>query len=539
MIYCRVSTKEQVEEGNSLATQERHCREYAVKHGLAVVETFIEQGESAKSTDRTELKKLIAFCTAKKNAVSAVIVYKIDRLSRNTDDYSHIRMMLRKSNTEIRSTSENFEDTPAGRFMENIIANVAQFDNDVRAERCKGGMHDAVREGRYVWMAPYGYSNVRVDGRSTIAANQHAHFVKRAFEEVAQQQFPIVQIHRKLIAEGMVTVTGKSIAQSYFYIMLKNELYAGWICKFGERHKGTFEPIISEGLFSKVQSILSRKRNAYPLRQRENIDFPLKRFFRHPSGTAMTGCWSQGRRKKYPYYLIHGHSINIRKELLESVFKVWLGENKLDVDYFEKLSVFVKQHTRAGIALTQAQKEGVQKEIDQLKVKQTQILDKNLQGVISDDLCKEHIAKIEHTIYELNEKLNTVPEAVIDYSQLLKTSRNVLLNPGEAWEKASIEEKIKLQWFYFPHGIEFDGNESRTTKICRLIRQKNRIPSDYSFNVHYQNTTSNTPNWQILKVAERESEGQEDIAILTILKEIKRLSEILPLPNDELPSVAA
>ena len=267
VIYCRVSTKEQVEEGNSLATQERNCREFAAKHGFAIASTFIEQGESAKTADRTELKKLVAFCTVKKNAVAAVIVYKIDRLSRNTDDYSHIRMMLKKSNTEIRSTSENFEDTPAGRFMENIIANVAQFDNDVRAERCKGGMHDAVRDGRYVWMAPYGYSNVRVNGKATIAPNKDAHLIQKAFEMVAKQQLPVLQIHRNLITEGMVNASGKPISRAHFYRLLKNELYVGWINKFGERHKGAFNSIISDGLFYKVQRTLSGQRHNYQRNQ--------------------------------------------------------------------------------------------------------------------------------------------------------------------------------------------------------------------------------------------------------------------------------
>ncbi len=61
VIYCRVSTKEQAEEGNSLVTQERNCREYALKNGYDIAHVFIEQGESAKTADRTELQKLFIF----------------------------------------------------------------------------------------------------------------------------------------------------------------------------------------------------------------------------------------------------------------------------------------------------------------------------------------------------------------------------------------------------------------------------------------------------------------------------------------------
>ena len=49
------------------------------------------------------------------------------------------------------------------------MANIAQFDNDIRSERCAGGMREAMREGRYVWMATAGYKNVRVAGKCTIA----------------------------------------------------------------------------------------------------------------------------------------------------------------------------------------------------------------------------------------------------------------------------------------------------------------------------------------------------------------------------------
>ena len=96
VIYCRVSTKEQAEEGNSLVTQEKNCKEYALKNGYEIAAIFVEQGESAKTIDRTELKRLMGFCATKKNSINAIIAYKIDRISRNIDDYSQIRIQLRR-----------------------------------------------------------------------------------------------------------------------------------------------------------------------------------------------------------------------------------------------------------------------------------------------------------------------------------------------------------------------------------------------------------------------------------------------------------
>jgi DNA invertase Pin-like site-specific DNA recombinase len=497
VLYCRVSTKEQVEEGNSLVTQEKNCREYASKNNYEIAAIFVEQGESAKTADRTELKKLMSFCANKKNGISAVIAYKIDRISRNTDDYSQIRILLKRYGIEIKSTSEYFEDTPAGRFMENIIANVAQFDNDVRAERCSGGMRDAVREGRYVWLAPYGYSNVRVSGKATIAPNHLAPLIRKAFEEVALNIRSHEEIRRDLIAEGLIHLSGHPISKSRFSSIIRNELYTGWINKFGELHKGLFEPIVSEELFHQVQRVLIANNGKAKRYQIERSDFPLRRFFRHPSGKMLTGGWSKGRTKKYPYYLIHTFNISIRKEMLENIFKSWLDMFKIDIVYFEKLLTLVRNHLDKKMNDKKAEAERLQKLIPELKAKQSLLLEKNIEGIISNDLCKERISDIDTEIYKINKTIADLPQRTVNYSHLLTTIRAVSLNPGELWEKAGFKEKIKLQWFYFPYGIEYDGFESRTTKICKLFKLKEQI-LPYQFQVvDYRDSKLNTSKTQI------------------------------------------
>ncbi len=497
VIYCRVSTKEQVEEGNSLVTQEKNCREYAKKNGYEIAALFIEQGESAKTADRTELKKLMGFCAIKKNGISAIIAYKIDRISRNTDDYSQIRILLKRYGVEIKSTSEFFEDNPAGRFMENIIANVAQFDNDVRAERCIGGMRDAVREGRYVWMAPYGYSNIRVDGKSTITPNHFAPLVTKAFEEIGLNICPAENIRKKIVAKGLVNVIGKPVSKSLFYRMLRNKVYTGWVTQFGETHKGTFDALISEELFNRVQWVLSSKREKNKKYTTDNPDFPLRRFYIHPKGEMLTGCWSQGRVKKYPYYLFHKQKINIRKEILETEFKQLLNRYQIDINNFEMLLKHIKTRLNKGLENKKQDSEYLKTKVIDLKARQTLILDKNIEGVISNELCKEKIAEIDNEIYQINQAISIIPKTTINYGALLEIIRNILKNPGEVWEKADFKNKIKLQWFYFPQGVIFDGKESRTAKICNLFKLKEYFLSFQSHVVNHPNFKSNTSNLQI------------------------------------------
>lgn len=530
VIYCRVSTKEQVEEGNSLVTQEKNCREYALKNGFEIVAIFIEQGESAKTADRTELKKLMSFCAVKKNNIQAIIAYKIDRISRNTDDYSQIRILLKRYGVEIKSTSEFFEDTPAGRFMENIIANVAQFDNDVRAERSTGGMKDAVREGRYVWMAPYGYSNVRVDGKSTITPNKFAPIVKRIFEEVAVSIYPVEILRKKMIAEIVDATEGKPISKSAFYRIIKNEMYTGWIEKFSERHKGNFEPLVSEELFHYVQHKLYGKKQKNKEYLFESPDFPLRRFIRHASGKMLTGGWSKGRSKSYPYYLIRKFNINIKKEVLEDSFKNWLNQFKIDIGHFDKLKTIVKQYLDSGVDNKRAKEKKLQERVMELKEKQALLVEKNIDGIISNDLCKERLAAIDSELYTVKQAISNMGVVPVNYSHALNIIRDILLNPGKVWEKADFKTKVKLQWFYFPNGIEIDNTHCRTTKICKLFKLNELISSFQYQLVNHPVSKSNTGFSQITLLYETDltnPKKPDEFFYADIGQEIVFLSELI------------
>ena len=82
MIYVRVSTKEQTE-NLSLPTQLRACEEYCRRQGYEVVERFHEEGESAKSTDRSQLQKLLTYCRLNKGRVHFVVVFNLTRFARD------------------------------------------------------------------------------------------------------------------------------------------------------------------------------------------------------------------------------------------------------------------------------------------------------------------------------------------------------------------------------------------------------------------------------------------------------------------------
>ena len=167
VIYTRVSSKDQVD-NYSLDTQERACRDFAAHAGYDVVRVFTERGESAKTADRTELQAMLKYVAENARLLGAVIVYAVNRLARNSTDHGNLRVQLGKYGVCLQSTTENLDDTPAGRFAETVLAGIAQMDNEIRAERAKSGMMAAVAVGRFVWRAPIGYVNGSKNGPSLV-----------------------------------------------------------------------------------------------------------------------------------------------------------------------------------------------------------------------------------------------------------------------------------------------------------------------------------------------------------------------------------
>ena len=86
VIYIRVSTKEQTE-NLSLPTQLKACEEYCERQGFEVLSRFREEGESAKTADRTELQKLLHYCRINKGKVQFVVVFNLTRFAREKYDH--------------------------------------------------------------------------------------------------------------------------------------------------------------------------------------------------------------------------------------------------------------------------------------------------------------------------------------------------------------------------------------------------------------------------------------------------------------------
>ena len=158
--YVRVSTEEQVREGSSLEVQEEKIRAYAVAQNLEWVEIIRDEGFSGKNLDRPGLNRLIGMVQDKKSG--AVIVYKLDRLTRRTSDLLRlVEEVFTKGKTRFFSITEQIDTESAmGKFFLTIMGAMAQMERELISERTSAALAYKKAQGISLGGIPYGYERV-------------------------------------------------------------------------------------------------------------------------------------------------------------------------------------------------------------------------------------------------------------------------------------------------------------------------------------------------------------------------------------------
>ncbi len=171
---ARVSSREQEREGFSLEVQEEALRRYASRPGGEIAKFFRIAETASKGDERKTFRELVAY--AKKNAgfLDGLLFYKVDRAARNLFDYVELERLESEYDLPFISVSQPTENTPAGRMMRRTLANMASFYTEQQSVDVREGLARRVQEGWFVSRGPYGYRNVRKDGRGMVEIDPQA-----------------------------------------------------------------------------------------------------------------------------------------------------------------------------------------------------------------------------------------------------------------------------------------------------------------------------------------------------------------------------
>lgn len=154
--YARVSTTDQAQEGISLEAQAAKIQAYAVLNDLDLVEIIEDAGKSGKDTNREGIQKALALIES--GEVKAIIVYKLDRLSRKVVDTLTLIERVEKASSAFHSIQEKVDTHSAiGKFFLTITAAFAEMERNVISERTKDALSYKKSQGAYLGAVPYGY----------------------------------------------------------------------------------------------------------------------------------------------------------------------------------------------------------------------------------------------------------------------------------------------------------------------------------------------------------------------------------------------
>ena len=339
VIYARYSSDNQREE--SIEGQLRECSEFAERKGYTVVKTYADRAISGKKADnRPQFMQMIA--DSKQKLFDTVIVWKIDRFSRDKYDSVFYKNALKKNGVSVISAKEPIDDTPEGQLMESIFEGFSVYyikDLSVKVSR---GMTENVLKGKFNGGAmTFGY---QVDENKHFQPNPDtAPIVQDIFVRYAQGE-TIKNIINFLIESGVKNRQGKSPTANFVANILKNRRYLGEYRFKDTVVENAFTPLITQDIFDRCQKRLAaNKRKPAHFKDVQDTYILTGKIFCGLCGSTMSGVSGTSKTgTKHRYYHCNRakkkklcDKKRIRKDLIED-FVVDYTANMLNDDSIVK-----------------------------------------------------------------------------------------------------------------------------------------------------------------------------------------------------------
>ena len=471
IIYCRVSSNEQVL-GTSLENQQSACEEYARRKNITVEKIFIERGESATATNRTEFLKAIEHCHKNKD-VGAFIVWKMDRFARNTTDHFNVRAMLLKYNTTLHSVTEPITNDPQGQLMEVMLAGFAQFENEIRKQRCTTGMQGSLKKGLYIWDSKLGYKRPKKLAKRVTEPDlfdePRASLLRKGMLLYSEGHTSISELESLSKEWGLYSRTGIVLYKQRWSEILEDKYYAGILTDpwTKEEYRGMHAPLISLETFNKIQQVKRHYGKNKQERVQKNPEYPLRGFVRCSICECyLTASKSQGNGGHYDYYrcntegcALSGKSIS--KSVLENAFVDYLNHITPIADYLELFNRMVMKVWEIRRNEVSTQRDNYAERISALKTRLARINEMRAEGDIDKVAYKEMRSPVDEQLATLEISKNESDIEKLDLEARLEYAKSNISNLARLWQDIDITQQIKLQRAVLPDGITFDKTKGR------------------------------------------------------------------------------
>ena len=404
-LYLRYSSSGQSDQ--SIEGQLRDCRAFCKYNHYRIVAIYIDRATTAHKDleKRVQLMNLIA--DSSKQNWEYVVVWKLDRFSRNRNDSAIMKMRLRKNGVKVLSATEHLSDSPESIILESVLEGMAEFFSAELSQKVTRGMRESALKCNSVGgHIPLGYKSV---DHKLIVDPGAARIVQEAFSLYANGE-SVSDICRKFNSAGYKTAKKTEFNRSSFKSMFRNTRYIGTYTYKDISIENGIPAIIDKELFEAVQRRLSKNGTA-PARGKAKVDYLLSgKLFCGHCGAPMNGESGTGRHgKTYYYYSCYTKKRRLgcdkkplRKDYIESI---------VAQDAFSLLTDQVIDEI-ADMAIRQSEQDLINEtRIPQLTSRLTEV-EKSITNItaaiekgIASDTLMNRLVQLEHEKKTINKEL--------------------------------------------------------------------------------------------------------------------------------------
>ncbi|MCK5772573.1 MAG: recombinase family protein [Thermoplasmata archaeon] len=251
-IYCRVSTEDQAKEGYSLSAQEDRLKSYCNAKEWIIEKLYIDDGYSGRTDDRPAYSMMME----EKDQWDVMVVLKMDRIHRNSKNFTLMMEGLKREGKEFTSMQESFDTTTAmGRFVMDIIQRIAQLESEQIGERVYIGMRQKAIEGKGIlgFNIPFGYCRENEELIVNIGEAENVKLMFRSYMSGDSLRGICRILEEKSIQtkKGSLHWDPKTVSR-----ILSNPIYCGYLKWEDVIYPSNLDSIIDEEIFKEVQILL-------------------------------------------------------------------------------------------------------------------------------------------------------------------------------------------------------------------------------------------------------------------------------------------
>lgn len=289
VIYARFSSNRQTEQ--SIEGQIRECKKYAKQNDIKIVKQYIDRAATGTNDKRQNFQQMLK--DSKKQAWDYVLVYKIDRFSRNKYEIAKYKKTLKDNNIKLLSVTENIPDTPEGIILESILEGMAEYYSAELSQKVKRGHKESRLKGKHHG-GPLLFGYKKKDNKVYINEKE-APIIQYMYEQYAQGK-NCRELAEELENKG-IFYRGKPFTQSTIINLLKNKCYIGIFVHKNEIYNNIFPAIIQKNLYEMVRKKAEENRFG-------KISKPKKYILLHKVFCGYCGCkmgTTNGSHHRYYY----------------------------------------------------------------------------------------------------------------------------------------------------------------------------------------------------------------------------------------------